>query len=267
MTDMNKYPRTRHLRGSRLQAGDHDLEQVGLGQIQGGLLIWEEKLDGANVGFSFDTQGMPLLQSRGHYLRGGAREAQFNLFKAWVDVHRAQFWSVFGNRYTVYGEWCFAKHTVFYDQLPHYFMEFDILDRTRQSFLSTRARQQMLAGLPIVSVPVVFHGRPAMPARRQAQAVSNLISRSLYKSLKWTEALKDAASLAALDHEQVLRETDPSDLAEGLYLKHENDDQVIGRFKFVRHDFLQSIAESGTHWSERPILQNRLALGIDIFRH
>jgi hypothetical protein len=33
----------------------------------------------------------------------------------------------------------------------------------------------------------------------------------------------------------------------------------------VRADFLQAILDSGSHWAERPIIQNQLAPGIDIF--
>lgn len=128
MTDFIKYPRTPHLAGSKLQDGDHDLEQVAISSLTGGAFVWEEKVDGANAAFSFLATGEPQLQSRGHVLRGGAREAQFNLFKAWVETHQDAFRRVIGTRYIVYGEWCFAKHTVFYDRLPHYFLEFDVLD-------------------------------------------------------------------------------------------------------------------------------------------
>jgi hypothetical protein len=37
----------------------------------------------------------------------------------------------------MYGEWVYAKHTVFYDKLPHYFLEFDILETKTGAFLST----------------------------------------------------------------------------------------------------------------------------------
>jgi hypothetical protein len=178
MSDFVKYPRTQHLAGSKLQPGDEDLEQVPLSQLMasgsGGSLVWEEKIDGANAAFSFLADGTPQLQSRGHLLRGGSREAQFALFKAWVETHRAAFRTTFGHRYIVFGEWCYAKHTVFYDVLPHYFMEFDIYDRERGRFLSTRARRCMLQGLPIVSVPVIHAGEVAGES-----AVRRLIARAV----------------------------------------------------------------------------------------
>jgi hypothetical protein len=45
---------------------------------------------------------------------------------------------------------------------------------------------------------------------------------------------------------------------EGLYIKVEENGQVIDRLKFVRPSFLQTILESQTHWLERPIVPNQL---------
>jgi hypothetical protein len=49
---IHKYPRTPHLAGSRLQPGDHDLEQVPLEALTGRFVVVEEKLDGANAGIA-----------------------------------------------------------------------------------------------------------------------------------------------------------------------------------------------------------------------
>jgi hypothetical protein len=266
MTSFIKYPRTPHLRGSRLQDGDHDLEQVDLADLSGGVLVWEEKADGANAAFSFDAHGAPQLQSRGHFLQGGAREGQFSLFKAWVETHQDAFRQAVGTRYIVFGEWCYAKHTVFYDRLPHYFLEFDVFDRETAGFLSTPARRRLLEGLPIVPVPVVHKGAvPGKGGKREPSGIRALIKPSLYKSRHWKEALDAAAAGSGQDLARVRRETDGSDLAEGLYLKHEDGDTVLGRYKFVRADFLQVIASSGSHWQDRPVIPNGLASGVDLF--
>jgi hypothetical protein len=270
MTDFIKYPRTPHLRGSRLQDGDHDLEQVDLAGLSGGALVWEEKVDGANAAFSFTAAGAPQLQSRGHVLQGGAREGQFSLFKAWVETHQDAFRQAIGTRYIAFGEWCYAKHTVFYDRLPHYFLEFDVFDRDMGRYLSTPARRRLLAGAPIAPVPVVHKGAvpgavPGKGAKRETSGIRALIKPSFYKSQDWREALDAAAAGSGQDPARVRRETDGSDLAEGLYLKHEDGDAVIGRYKFVRADFLQAIASSGSHWQDRPVIPNGLAPGVDLF--
>jgi len=255
-----KYPRTPHLAGSRLQPGDSTTGQIALHEITGGELVFEEKIDGANCAVSFDARGALMLQSRGHVLTGGASEAQFALFKAWASTHERIFRDLLGCRFILFGEWCFAKHTVFYDALPHYFLEFDIYDRMQEVFLSTSARQLMLAGLNIVSVPVIHRGTLAPNASPAA-----LISASRYKSQQWRQTLMEAATEAGLDGTRIAAETDVSDLAEGLYVKHEDGDRVIGRYKYVRADFCQAIVNSGSHWRDRPILPNRLAPGIDLF--
>jgi hypothetical protein len=255
-----KYPRTPHLVGSRLQPGDSAAGQIPWEQLRGGRLIFEEKIDGANAAVSFDATGQLMLQSRGHVLMGGAREAQFALFKAWAQTHERVFFDLLGRRYVMFGEWCFAKHTVFYDRLPHYFHEFDIYDRERDVFLSTPCRHKMLAGLPVVSVPVVHEG--PLP---KGVSLKALIKHSLYKSEQWRQVLEEIAVEAGVGVDRVLRETEDSNLAEGLYLKHEDGDRVIGRYKFIRADFHQAILDSGSHWRARPIVPNQLAPGIDLF--
>ena len=119
MNEIRKYPRTPHLEGSRLQPGDEDLSQIRFSEIQGKHLVVEEKCDGANSGIFFDESGRILLQSRGHYLTGGYRERHYDLMKQWASIHRDAFYRVLGNRYIMYGEWMYAKHTVFYDALLH----------------------------------------------------------------------------------------------------------------------------------------------------
>ena len=115
-----KYPRTQHLQGSRLQEGDEDLSQVPFNEIFGKNIVIEEKIDGANSAVSFDGEGNLLLQSRGHYLDGGFRERHYNLMKQWANFNRDLFYNALGSRYIMYGEWMYAKHTVFYDALPDY---------------------------------------------------------------------------------------------------------------------------------------------------
>lgn len=255
-----KYPRTPHLESSRLQPGDEDLDAVPFSTIRGEYAVVEEKIDGANAAFSFDEAGELRLQSRGHYLTGGAREKQFSLFKTWAQAHADKFLERFEDRYTVYGEWCFALHSCWYDRLPGYFLEFDILDRTTGEFLSTTRRRALTKGLPIVSVPVLGTGR----FQRLAD-ITGLVGPSLYKSPNWRESLRAATARAGVDYERTLARIDASELAEGLYIKIETETEVVARLKWIRAGFLQIIASSGSHWADRPLVQNGLAPGVDIF--
>lgn len=260
MPNLLKFPRTPHLDGSRLQAGDEDLEQVPFRVLMGQRLVVTEKVDGANVGISFDAGGRLWLQSRGHFLTGGPRERHFALFKTWTACHQASLRAALGDRYLLYGEWLYAKHTVFYDALPHYFLAFDVLDRTTGAFLSTERQAALLQGLPVVSVPVL-HAGPIADLRQ----LLNLQGPSRYKSPAWRERLRQQCRSLGLDSELVEQQTDRSMQMEGLYVKHEADGQVMERYKYVRADFSNQLAQFGDHWLDRPVIPNALCEGVDLY--
>ena len=251
---IRKYPRTRHIEGSRLGPGDEDLEAAPFSDLAGRSLVVEEKMDGANSAVSFDADGKLWLQSRGHFLTGGAREKHFAALKPWAHANADALRERLGDRHVMYGEWLFAKHTVYYDALPHHFLEFDILDRTEDVFLSTARRRELLAGAPVISVPVL-----AERAFQRKDALVALVGRSNFKTDAWRVRLAETATARELDVERVIRETDPSDEMEGLYVKVEEQGRVVGRYKWVRKSFLTSVVDSGTHWLARPIVPNGLA--------
>lgn len=257
---IRKYPRTPHLEGSRLQPGDEDLAVESTAVIVGESLVIEEKIDGSNAAIRFDEGGVPSVQSRGHYLTGGARERQFDLLKTWTMVHRDSLFKALGSRHILYGEWVYAKHTIYYDFLPHYFLEFDILDLETETFLSTDRRRALLDGLPIRSVPVLFRGTVSEPAE-----LSAMIRPTAFRTEAWARTLEQTAYQHGLDLERLRRETDPSPLSEGLYIKREANGRVLSRHKFVRDSFLSVVAEANSHWASRPICPNALAPGVDIF--
>jgi RNA ligase-like protein len=248
---LHKYPRTFHLQGSRLQPGDENLDAVSWSEVVGRYVVAEEKLDGANSGLSFDADGKLYLQSRGHLLTGGVREKHFNPLKRWASGVAAELWDRLGARFVVYGEWLYAKHTIFYDRLPHYFLEFDVLDRETETFLSTARRRELLAGLPVTSVPVLWEG-----VLVDREDLLSLVGPSTCKSADWRDRLDGQARARNLDPDRVRRETDPADVMEGLYVKVEEEGQVKARYKYVRADFLTAVLDSGTHWLRRPIVPN-----------
>jgi hypothetical protein len=241
---MLKYPRTPHLLGSKLQPGDHDLQQIPFSAVEGRHLVVEEKVDGANCGISFSRAGELQLQSRGHYLRGGPSEKQFALFKQWAAAHTAAFWAVLSHRYVMYGEWLFAQHTVGYDALPSYFLEFDVLDTETDAFLSTVRRQELLHGgpvkAPILSVPMLYQGPVTSVAHIQQLAH------------------QPSAFFSAEKIAELRRKSLDQSWMEGVYLKAEDANQVLLRFKYVRHSFDSEEALSNP---KEHIIQNQLRPG------
>lgn len=207
----------------------------------GHCLVVEEKMDGTQLGLSFDAQAQPVLQSRGTII---TLETEFAWMKAWVWQHYSALFNCLGQRYIMFGEWLWAKHTLFYDLLPSYWLEFDVYDRESQQFLSTIARRNLLVNLdflPSVRVMACLQ-QTSLNELWQLMGKSAFMSSNLYAKL----------SANALSH------TDTSGLMEGLYLKLENQNYVINRYKLIRPDFLRYIQTQGLHWQKRAIIKNCL---------
>ena len=153
----------------------------------------------------------------------------------------------------MYGEWLHAKHKVYYDALPQYFLEFDILDKESSLFLDTEARKRLLSGSSIVSVPVLGQGRYATK-----EEILKLLGRSRFVSEARKENLHKEIERLGLDEERILRETDLTELAEGLYIKVEEDGYVVDRMKYVRVGFVQEVESVGEDWLKRKIIPNKL---------
>ncbi|AMV22850.1 hypothetical protein VT84_00460 [Gemmata sp. SH-PL17] len=259
MNAIRKYPRTRHLIGSRLQPGDEDLDAVPVSELRGKHVVIEEKMDGANCGISFGPDYALRLQSRGHYLIGGPRERQFDLLKQWAGAISDRLLDRLTDRFVMYGEWMYAKHTVYYDALPHFFMEFDILDTEAGVFLDTPRRAGLLADLPVKPVKVLFAGE--FPGEEYLQT---LVGPSHFVTPNAPTQMREGVARLGWDVERAVRQTDLSGVMEGLYVKVEEDGAVTERYKFVRAEFLQTVTADG-HWQDRPLVPNRLAEGAELF--
>jgi len=166
------------------------------------------------------------------------------MFKQWAATHQVAFLAVLGHRYVMYGEWLFAQHTVSYDALPSYFLEFDVLDTETDTFLSTRRRHELLRGgpikAPVLSVPVLYQGPVVNLAHIQQLAH---VPSAFFSAEKVAELRKLSPDQAWM---------------EGVYLKAEDADRVLMRFKYVRHSFDSEDAISNP---KEHIIQNRLRPG------
>jgi hypothetical protein len=239
--DFYKYPRTPHLFGSQ---GTDDDKHLGRRASQAFVadpsLVVEEKLDGTNVGIHFTAAGRLVLQCRGHEITEGMHP-QYDLFKQWVSVKRVLFETLLEDRRILYGEWMYARHSVHYRALPHYFFEFDIFDKHRGCFLDLNTRLQILEGSGLQTVPVIHRG-----------AASEDKLRAL---------IGPSAFAATFDHPVSGR---PDHLMEGLYLRTEADGVVTGRAKIVRPEFVEKIKQS-EHWPQQRLVPNLLREGADIW--
>jgi len=236
-----KYPRSPHLFWSR---GTDDDKLSGEDESRRFLsdksLIVEEKLDGTNVGIHFTAEGEMVLQCRGHLITDGMHQ-QYDLFKQWTAVKRPVLEDRLADRYLLFGEWVYARHSVHYRQLSHYFFEFDIYDKGGEDFLSLERRRALLEGTGIHTVPVLHVGA------LDWEKLRNLIAPSRFDSEFENPLTK------RIDH-----------LMEGLYLRTEAHGVVTGRAKFVRPEFVEKVKQS-EHWQYQTMTVNRLREGADIW--
>src|ERR1051325_9873133 len=219
--DFVKYPRTPHLFGSRGTDDDKHLSaDESTRFIADSSLIVEEKLDGTNVGIHFTSAGRMVLQCRGQEIPAGMHP-QYDLFKQWTTGKRPVLEIMLEDRYILFGEWLYARHSVHYRRLPHFFFEFDIYDKQDGAFLDLAARLKILEGSGIQTVPVIHRGQAT------ADVLRALIGPSAYDS--------------AFENPTTGR-TD--NLIEGLYLRTEAQGPVTGRAKLVRPEFVEKVKQS-----------------------
>jgi hypothetical protein len=236
-----KYPRTPHLFGSK---GTDDDKHMGEAEshrfVSDESLIVEEKLDGTNVGIHFTTEGDLVLQCRGHLITE-VMHPQYDLFKQWAAVKRPLLEECLEDRFILFGEWLFARHSIHYRRLPHYFFEFDIYDKEVEDFLSLERRVALLEGINVQTVPVIHKGS------LNRDRLTSMIGPSRFDS-QFENPLTGQT-----DH-----------LMEGLYLRTEADGVVSGRAKFVRSAFVEKVKQS-EHWQHQAITPNRLDEDADIW--
>jgi RNA ligase len=244
---MMKLPRTLHIEGSGLSS-PKDPEVIQFSKLTGEFLTVEEKLDGTGVSIFFDSQLQPQLWHRG----SPAAAKEFHRLHVWTATHADDLFDILEDRYVLFGEWMLHKHNIFYDRLPTYFFESDIYDRKNEIWLSTFARTSLLSRQDFIrSVPVLAAFKPT-----KLSQLTDLVKRSMYQSDNWAEVLWKKSEKEGFELKELLSQCDRSDLAEGLYIKLEDEKQVLGRFKYVRPEFVQNIINSGTHLIDRVPFHN-----------
>jgi hypothetical protein len=239
--DFTKYPRTPHLFGSKGTDDDKHLDEAeSKAFLADESLIVEEKIDGTNVGIHFSDAGEMVLQCRGHLITEGMHP-QYDLFKQWGAVKRFVLFERLENRFLLFGEWVYARHSIHYRRLSHYFFEFDIYDKKQEAFLDLKQRLALLEDTGVQTVPVIHTGS------LNRDDLEDLIGPSQFDSHF---------------ENPITKRTD--NLMEGLYLRTEAEGVVSGRAKFVRPEFVEKVKQS-THWQHQQLVPNLLANDVDFW--
>lgn len=225
MNEINiKFPSTPHFSISMI--GDVRNDKLLEGSVQKEIfkneLIIEEKIDGANLGISFNSEADIILQNRGSILRPPYL-GQWKPLEKWLSLKKDMLFDTLGDRYILFGEWCYAMHSIHYTSLPDYFLAFDVYDKQLNKFISFAQRNELIRAIDIFSVPFIEKGFYSLGD------LPNFIKKSLYSN----------------------------SIAEGIYIRGSNPNETFFRAKIVRDDFTQNITQ---HWSSKNITKNILRL-------
>ena len=229
MDEFFRFPHTPHLAwlGSAEPRDDKVLEATDVAGLLHGEVVVEEKLDGANLGFSLSSAGELRVQNRGTYLTE-PYAGQFARLPAWLATHGEGIADALLDSHDaqliLFGEWCAARHSLSYTRLPDWLLLFDVFDTKAGRFWSRTRRNALAQRLGLATAPQVVHGR-----FRLNDLVEGLDT--------WPSRFRDGP-------------------LEGVVVRRESADWCEQRAKLVRADFTQSIGE---HWRGRQVEWNRLA--------
>ena len=226
MNSFYRFPHTPHLAwlGTGSPRDDKVMSPTEARELLVGAAIVEEKLDGANLGISVGPDRILRVQNRGQYLEP-PYSGQFARLTSWLGARQAPLGEALGDNLILFGEWCAARHSLDYVELPDWFLAFDVYDRVERRFWSTIRRNGLAGNLGISTVPLVFTGHTTL------------------------ENLK----MLVLREQSHFR----SGLLEGIVIRRECGDGLKSRAKLVHPNFTQAITE---HWSRRGMVWNRLAV-------
>jgi hypothetical protein len=224
MNEIRKFPKTPHLRwlSSEPVRDDKVFALVEAEEFLEGRIVVEEKVDGANLGLSFDKAGRLQTQNRGNFL-AGRLVGQWHGLRGWLARHNASLREHLPTDAILFGEWCYAQHSIAYTLLPDWFLGFDVFDGGVGRFWNTSMRDRLLAESGLTPIRCMASGRFTF------------------------------GELSAMLSEPSAYYGGP---VEGLYLRREDQVGLVSRAKLVRPEFVQAIGE---HWSHRSLRANRIA--------
>lgn len=215
-----KYPRTFHFPWSPGGTSDDKIAKD-VSRLIGTEIVMTEKVDGSNTCMTREA-----CFSRSH--AGPPTHASFDAFKAMHDYVKYQI----PEGVEVFGEWCFALHSIPYENLPAYFMVIGIREGDRWWAWNKVLRFCGMNGLE--TVPEVFKG-----------------------SVENEKHLRDLVVLHAQLPSHI--SAAPKYEREGVVVRfyQEFDDADFSKcvMKWVRANHVQT----SEHWKNQAIVKNKLA--------
>ncbi len=193
------YPRIPHLDKSISKMTHDDILVDGFNYPIDGYM--QEKIDGSNMGVSW-YDNAPVLRNRNNILKKGyskirtPAKAQFKSAWNWVHDHKYDIIKVSDelmSEITIYGEWMYAYHSIEYNQLPDWFIAYDIWVVEDNKFLSPRIVEKILSETNIFYIK---------PYKVSIQNVDDVIKLSELKS-DFTDGVREGMVIKTEDGDYI----------------------------------------------------------------
>ena len=203
-----KYPRTYHFPFSPGRSSDDKIFNDYEPYFEGKEVVITEKMDGENTTIYND-----MCHARS--INSAHRE-----YHSWLLNYARSFQYMLNDDERVCGEYLFAKHSIYYENLPSYFMVFSIWNG--EQCLSWEDTVKRCKELNLITVPVLYKG--------------------IYDENKINEAIKEVVNR---NGEGIVMR-----LTSGYSYDNFNNSII----KYVRANHVQT----DEHWSNQQIIKNEL---------
>lgn len=138
----------------------------------------------------------------------------------------------------LFGEWCYALHSIAYDALPGYFLLFNVRYTENNKWASWEEVEMWANEIEVPTVPVLFKG-----------------------------AINSEDNLQKIIKSFMIEKSECGGIKEGVVARIQNEfddnDFATCVAKFVRENHVQT----STHWKDQEIIRNKLAINAKLLGH
>lgn len=217
--DSPKYNRTMHVPWSKGATND-DKIATSIDSLLNTEIVITEKIDGSNTS----------LESDGCYARTHAGAPTHPSFDGLKALHASLKYKL-PNNIQFFGEWAFALHSIAYNELPGYFMMFNVREVLSNIWYSWDEVELWAIELEVPTVPVLFKG-----------------------------IVKSEQELKELTESFMIEPSKCGGIREGVVVRvaHQfNDDEFS---QCVQKNVRANHVQTSEHWKDQAIVKNKLKL-------
>lgn len=198
------------------------LSEDGVENLLCGHTTMEEKIDGGVIGLAWDGN-THLAVGKHSMIPNIGNPKKFYGLNNWIYTNYEKIQRI-PIGFIVYGEWMRASHNISYNELPDFFVAFDVWDGHK--YLDLKSRSIFLNEIGFEEVRTVYSGTDL--------GVGDILC--------ICEGKFGVSNKSRFNSNETF---------EGLIIR--NDNGLVG--KYVKREFMTSIEEN---WLELPLIENRL---------